>query len=1047
MGARYDDYPTLVEIEQIDEIMDAMELCIQHDVVPAEDDIEDIKIRLKMEYYRRHGIKPKAEIENAMLRTGEEDGRKRERLIHMYEELISIVDIKDESKRGEFVTDLLQKDNTSEDLLDDCETKVENLKQKECIILIAGESSAGKSSFLNLLFGYDILPTHTVSCTSTITTIRYDTRSHAKIIFKSPGKPDKHIETLDEIGRQELNEIVFMKGNERHEGHDVKEVQVFLPLDILKCGLVLADTPGIGENEFLEDYLMEFIADNEILGFIYLIFSDIAGGVKEDRLLLLLKLIIEQQNKSTSGIPFDPHCALFIANRFDAVPAESRDKVKEHILVQLGKFWPQFEDSMTVFFSTKKSQKDVDANPDYVNDDYKAVLEALSNLFSKSIDRRIRASYKWMEKVLQRISHYLKTTVKRLGCTQRENRERSEHQRTKLKTLQEKADTVVRESRADVEIRSKQIFDDIHDYLSTPQAKFLLCSAWRDNEIPEISDDIKDHKHWHWIRQRVDEAFYNRLCTAIEHWEDERNKVSDVEAAIVDIIKIKLGILQEDVNNVEQDISKSNSSGSSIGTLRRCSIRIIGTLFMDIPLQLSPNVQQRVSSNPLHKMKEGRDAKAFNKDPKAWSKVRAEKLIKKLVRNEVDKTTHKGMLTSLVEQLMRRPKDIINTLELKIPSIIEANLELLSKLEDLIVSGNRHTARYEQMMVHVEGLKKSLMEYGDGYIFVNDFKTNEIKILQSNVPYSISGNLATTFRFSELVTGQYSGQRQSDSGPKGIWTKLQSGMLERDNQVNNISIKMYMPSAGVSHTFQEVAKLRCLLNQDVYLANFLGIHHTDASTPAYIFDGMLQPLSRYWRRCSNQSKELLRLLYEITEGIAYIHTKGLVHMELTSSTVTVSEGGDVLLTGSCIPRHATFPIDRDIKVDEFAYLAPEVLKNDLYVSSADIYGLGLLMYELVTNRPAFEQQRTTDSLETFTEKVQHDTVLEIDQVKEDNIRDIIRQCISISDGERPTAHDISSMLKEIKDSGVQLNSAPIALPKAVCSPGDIFRRSRGKNTH
>lgn len=50
---------------------------------------------------------------------------------------------------------------------------------------------------------------------------------------------------------------------------------------------MLVDTPGIGENEFLEDYLMEYISKTEILGFIYLIFSDDAGGVKEDRVSIL----------------------------------------------------------------------------------------------------------------------------------------------------------------------------------------------------------------------------------------------------------------------------------------------------------------------------------------------------------------------------------------------------------------------------------------------------------------------------------------------------------------------------------------------------------------------------------------------------------------------------------------------------------------------------------------------------------------------------------------------------------------------------------------
>ena len=52
---------------------------------------------------------------------------------------------------------------------------------------------------------------------------------------------------------------------------------------IFQSGLVFVDTPGIGENEFLESELMNFIHDNVILGFIYIIKTDNAGGVQEDR--------------------------------------------------------------------------------------------------------------------------------------------------------------------------------------------------------------------------------------------------------------------------------------------------------------------------------------------------------------------------------------------------------------------------------------------------------------------------------------------------------------------------------------------------------------------------------------------------------------------------------------------------------------------------------------------------------------------------------------------------------------------------------------------
>ena len=51
----------------------------------------------------------------------------------------------------------------------------------------------------------------------------------------------------------------------------------------IQSGLVLLDTPGIGENEFLENYLMDYIKTHQILGFLYIIMSDVAKCVAEDR--------------------------------------------------------------------------------------------------------------------------------------------------------------------------------------------------------------------------------------------------------------------------------------------------------------------------------------------------------------------------------------------------------------------------------------------------------------------------------------------------------------------------------------------------------------------------------------------------------------------------------------------------------------------------------------------------------------------------------------------------------------------------------------------
>lgn len=412
------------------------------------------------------------------------------------------------------------------------------------------------------------------------------------------------------------------------------------------------------------------------------------------------------------------------------------------------------------------------------------------------------------------MDHYLKTTARRLGMTARENQDSAMRQQLKLNNLKERSNAVIKELVADIEECSAEIVKEVQNYLSTPQAKFLLCAVWKDNEIPEVGEKITDAHHWEWIKRRIDEAFFDRLCNAVENWDDDRCKISSLEKQIVENIQSKLGVLQEEISQVEYDM---RSTHCLIRPPKRLPVHLSSPPLVDIPLQLAPNVQHRVSKNPLGKMKARKESVKFEKDPNAWAKKRAVKLMEKLLRNET-KNKDKGLLSQLVDQLMQRPRDIVMNLEIQIPSIIDANLDLLHNLEDIIIKDSRYAAKYEQMMVQIEGLKETLMSYGEGYIFVNDFKCNEIKVIQET---ATGQSLTQTFRFSELVTGRSTTKDQwVTMFPHGLWTVVRPGTLHREGKESKVSIKMYTPSSGITHTFQEVAKLRlALLNMSKMLKN------------------------------------------------------------------------------------------------------------------------------------------------------------------------------------------------------------------------------------
>ena len=59
-------------------------------------------------------------------------------------------------------------------------------------------------------------------------------------------------------------------------------------------------------------------------------------------------------------------------------------------------------------------------------------------------------------------------------------------------------------------------------------------------------------------------------------------------------------------------------------------------------------------------------------------------------------------------------------------------------------------------------------------------------------------------------------------------------------------------------------------------------------------------------------------------------------------------------------------------VAEFVYLAPEVLNGELYLATADLYGYGIFLLEMVTQKTMFKHEKKTMSFQEFQHKVDND---------------------------------------------------------------------------
>jgi serine/threonine-protein kinase len=99
--------------------------------------------------------------------------------------------------------------------------------------------------------------------------------------------------------------------------------------------------------------------------------------------------------------------------------------------------------------------------------------------------------------------------------------------------------------------------------------------------------------------------------------------------------------------------------------------------------------------------------------------------------------------------------------------------------------------------------------------------------------------------------------------------------------------------------------------------------------------------------------QVARLIRQIAAALDAAHAAGVIHCDVKPANIIVDREGVAKLTDFGIARAAR---DRDEQelLGTARYIAPERVEGGPVTPRTDVYGLGLVAYELLTGRPAFD---------------------------------------------------------------------------------------------
>ncbi|KAB5593071.1 hypothetical protein CTheo_3453 [Ceratobasidium theobromae] len=178
------------------------------------------------------------------------------------------------------------------------------------------------------------------------------------------------------------------------------------------------------------------------------------------------------------------------------------------------------------------------------------------------------------------------------------------------------------------------------------------------------------------------------------------------------------------------------------------------------------------------------------------------------------------------------------------------------------------------------------------------------------------------------------------------------------------------------------------------------------------------------------------IMREVLQALAFLHRNNVIHRDLKAANVLISSDGRVMLCDFGVSALLATPHSkRSTFVGTPQWMAPEVILGQPYDTKADIWGLGITLYEMATGAPPHADQDHMRALMLIPKLKPPKLPDSTDASKE--MREFMALCLREVPGDRLSAEELA------KSKWIKSSKASVAILKELLNRYESWTNKGG----